>query len=104
MHHPISEAIERWLAQHLLDRYSPSASPARVPRCSRATLLAAVRDILDSRPVLAQAARRLSTHEQLRLTLDLLEAATVSERHGVASLRGRSACHRRHRGRPRHLP
>ena len=121
-----AELVERWLTEHLDTPSSqqrgpstrlrpepaaqlPGGTSTRLASATLAELLEAVRIVLACRPVLAQAAGRLSTYDQFRLTLDLLRTAPrvtspcerpAQEVHVKAAARTQRTCPTLRRRRP----
>ena len=95
-HSPIAEQVERWLVANL---HRDVSLPPRAG--TPAQLLAAVRAVLDRRPSLAEAARRLSAFDQFRLTLELARAAGAIPSIRVTVVQRGTACAARRPGRSR---
>jgi hypothetical protein len=80
-----AQLVEAWLAKQLLVT-SSSNSPygqTSVPSLAQQTAserLAALQTVLNRRPTLARAARRLSVYDQLALTVELLSDVVSSVR------------------------
>src|SRR5437879_4983919 len=109
---PLTELVEHWLAEHLRPPTSGAAAKTRLPSGTLPDLLDTVRTVLLHRPVLAQAARQLSTFDQFRLTLEPVRAAGLAPdpRPGLAepicvtAARRSAACFTRRPGRRRPEP
>jgi len=105
-----ADLLERWLAAHLLDPASPTPQPTTLPRQTTVERLVLLQDILEQRPALAHAARRLAMYDQFRLTLELLRgtrqpaatrADTAAGPHAVISQPLMARCFARPAGRRR---
>ena len=72
---PAADLVERWLTERLSPHSFVEEGPTILPSRAPSELLDVVRVVLLRRPALAQAARRLSTYDQFRLTLELVRAA-----------------------------